>query len=131
MATVQLGELKIKSSPKTVGELLELIRDLEIRQAIYEQVVEHLGTFLSTDSYQPDKGVKSPGGGVIVESKISNIQEEIEQVIIDIDEQIKSLKKHGIIPAQEGERGKKQRTAKKEAKGDQATHIKEGGHAKK
>lgn len=79
---------------KTVGDIIEKLQDLERKRAVYEDVHAFLSRFVSTDSYTPTKGIRSPIGGedVVPEETISVVIEEVEELLREVDGDMEVLR---------------------------------------
>lgn len=82
---------------KTVGEILASIADLEHRSSVYQELVNFLGRFVSSDSHTPTKGIHSIGPeDAVPEEAIEQVQEELREVLKKIDMQVKKFKAHKL-----------------------------------
>lgn len=99
---------------RTVGDILDELGGLERKRAVYEDVVLFLSQFISTDTHQPQKGIKSPIGGeeVIPEDIIELVRAEQQDQIAEIAKEISALRGR---PTQGSKASPKKTPAKKKA----------------
>ena len=79
---------------KTVGDIIDKLHNLERKRAVYEDVHAFLSKFVSTDSYTPTKGIRSPIGGedVVPEGAIAEVIEEMEELLREVDDEVEVLR---------------------------------------
>ena len=79
---------------RTVGDILDEIGALRVKQAIYADVVKYLTQFISTDTHHPLRGIKSPIGGedIVPEDIIDLVRIEYQDQIDDVAKEICKLK---------------------------------------
>lgn len=79
----------------TVGEIIEQLELLERKRAVYDDVVMFLSQFISTDTHQPQKGIKSPIGSeeVIPEDIVELVRDEQQSRLEKLTTEINRLLK--------------------------------------
>jgi hypothetical protein len=81
----------------TVGEALEEVGRLQLKQAVRDELVEFLGQFIATDSFEPTKGIASPiSGDVVPQDVIEEVRDEILKAKADDEKEIRGLKGQSI-----------------------------------
>lgn len=82
---------------KTVGEVILEIERLRLKQAVVSEADKFLSQFVSTDSYEPDKGISSPvTAGVVPQEVIEEVRFELEVMRNECALQISELSGHTI-----------------------------------
>lgn len=78
----------------TIGEILEKVEDLELRAAVYDELIAYLSKFISTDSYQPTAGIKAPVGleDAVSEETIEEVRGDLQKTVDGIRAEILKLK---------------------------------------
>lgn len=91
------------SKPLTVGEILDNIRDRQLRESVYVHLVEYLRQFVSTDSYTPQKGIKSLAQTEdwVPEEVVDTVVVELEGVRAQIQTEINKLRGQRLPGAEE------------------------------
>jgi hypothetical protein len=84
--------------PKTLGEALDRLAEIQDKEAVYNALVEHLTPLISTDSHKPEKGIMSPrlANVPIDEGIIIGVQNELKKVLRDLDKEAKQLRSLGV-----------------------------------
>lgn len=85
---------------KTVGEIILETDALRRRKAVYEDLIQFLNQFISSDSHTPVKGIKSPIGNeeVVSEDFIESVVLEQRMVIHTIENEIARLMSQSARP---------------------------------
>lgn len=67
-----------KRTRTTVGEAISEIERLRLKKAVVNEVDKFLSQFVSSDSYEPDKGIASPvSAGVVPQDVIEEVRFEL------------------------------------------------------
>jgi hypothetical protein len=112
--------------PKTVGEVIKSVQQLELKHEVLLEVQRFLEQFISTDTHQPKTGIGSSTGSheVVPESVIQEVKDEIEVMGIEIKHQAVTLearpvsKGKGKVPTKPKKPPRRKKSGKKtKAKG--------------
>jgi len=84
----------------TVGEALEEVGRLQLKQAVTTELVEYLRQFISTDSFEPTKGIASTNSAdVVPQDIIEEVRDELLASQKEAENQIRELKGQSIAGA--------------------------------
>lgn len=85
----------------TVGETLKEIEHLRLKQAVIDEMIEFLGQFIATDSFEPTKGISSPiSADAVSQEVLSEVKDEIYVKRVEYETKIQELKGQPITAGQ-------------------------------
>ena len=84
--------------PKTLGEALDRLAEIQDKEAVYKELVEHLTPLISTDSLKPEKGIMSPrlANEPIDEGVIIGVQNELKAKLAELKKEANKLRGLGV-----------------------------------
>jgi hypothetical protein len=93
------------SKKTTVGETIQKIEHLSLKQAVLDEVCEYLGHFIATDSFQPAKGISSPlSGEAVPQETIVEVRDELFAKKVEYETDIQELKGQSVSAAAKTEK---------------------------
>ncbi len=82
----------------TVGETIEKVNRLQLKQGVMDVLAEYLAQFIPTDSYEPSKGLSTQvSAAVVPQDMIEEVRDEILATKASIEKKIKGLKGQSIV----------------------------------
>jgi hypothetical protein len=117
----------------TVGETIEAVSRLQLKQAVLDELVEFLGQFIPTDSFEPTKGIASPiSSDVVPQDVIEEVKDELLATKAGVEKEIKGLKGQSIAGTKAAKKApvKKKVTKRPPAKRPPPKRRKPSGKAK-
>lgn len=88
----------LKEDIKTIGDAVRKLYVLLSKKAVIESIIKYIEQFVQTDTFFPDKGIKSPGGsGEIVSQEILvEVLAEHQVQLKELDKEINSIHKESV-----------------------------------
>ena len=84
----------------TVGDTIEKVNRLCLKQAVLDEAIRYLAQFIATDSCEPSQGINSPlGGDVIPQDVIEEVKDEFFVERVKLETKILELKGQAIAGA--------------------------------
>lgn len=81
----------------TVGDTIEKVQRLQLKQAVMNEAIQYLASFVPTDSYVPKNGIASPvGGDTVPHDVIEEVKDELFVEVTKIEAQILELKEQAV-----------------------------------
>lgn len=81
----------------TVGDTIEKVNRLQLKQAVLDEAIQFLAQFIATDSFEPKNGIASPlSGDVIPQDVIEEVKDELFGERVKLETQILELKGQAV-----------------------------------
>lgn len=82
----------------TVGDTIEKVGRLQLKQAVLDEAIQYLAQFVASDSYEPAKGISSPlSGDVIPQDVVEEVRDELSAERVKLEAEILELKGQAIV----------------------------------
>lgn len=88
----------LKDDIKTIGDAVQKIGILLSKKAVIESIIKYIEQFVQTDTFFPDKGIKSPGAGgeIVAQDILIEVLSEHQMKLEGLDKEINSIRKESV-----------------------------------